>query len=51
MGLWNNLRRDHRRSEVEARAHLDGTNGRGVVWNTEGRKKGTSLPLVPAKPI
>ena len=50
-GVIEHLRRDHRRSEIEARTLLEGTNEVGLGWNAKGRKKGTCLPGVPAKRI
>jgi hypothetical protein len=45
------LRRDHRRTEVEARKLLERANEGSLGWNAEGRKRRTSLPLGPEKRI
>jgi hypothetical protein len=50
-GIIEHLRRDHRRSEVEARALLERTNEGSLGWNAEGRKRGVCLPVGPAKRI
>ena len=50
-GVVEHLRRDHRRSEVEARALLERTNEGSLGWNAEGRKRRAYLPLGPAKRI
>ena len=48
-GVVEHLRRDHRRSEVEARALLERTNEGSLGWNVEGRKRGVCLPIRPAE--
>ena len=50
-GVIEHLRRDHRRSEVEARALLERINEGSLGWNAEGRKRGVCLPVGPQKRI
>lgn len=48
-GVIEHLRRDHHRSEIEARTLLERSSQGSLGWNAEDRKKGACSPLVPVK--
>jgi hypothetical protein len=50
-GVIEHLRRDHRRSEVEAHTLLERSNQGSLGCNAEGRRKGICLPMRQAKRI